>query len=87
MNNLSDVKNILTIEENTDEAERAIELMDLSGLPYQVVRISKEQADEYRKSHNKVPRIQVVSKIHGVIDSLDGIEWYSKFCRGDTSYR
>jgi len=61
--------------------------MDLSGLPYEVNRISKEQAETDRKRLFKVPRLHATLKMHGIIDTLDGIEWYSKFCRRDTSYR
>lgn len=80
-------KNTLIIEENSEEAKRAIRLMNLSGLPYEVIKISKEQADEDRRNYDKVPRAHVRLKIHGVIGGLDSIEWYSKFCQGDTSYK
>lgn len=69
---------ILYVEENTEEANRVIELMDRSGLPYQIFHLTKEETNEHKRDCDRIPKLM---SWPGIFHGLESIEWYSK-CYG-----
>ena len=73
-----DLVGVLYVEEGTEEADRAVGLMDLSGLPYQVIPLKKEEADERRMNCDPIPMLLSWS---GFYRGLEAIEWCAR-CYG-----
>ncbi|MEK6859429.1 MAG: hypothetical protein AABX54_01310 [Nanoarchaeota archaeon] len=69
---------ILYVEEDTEEAERAIELMNSFGLPFHVLPLKKREAEERRRNCDEIP---MLLSWPGIFKGLEKIEWYVK-CYG-----
>jgi len=65
----------LIIERNTNDGMRAISYMNSSRLPYELIEISREEANEDREAYCKTPRL--LSNV-GCFETLSYIEWFSR---------
>lgn len=69
---------ILYVEVNTEEAQRAVEAMNSSGLKHQVFFLSKVEADERRRNCDEMP---MLVSWPAICKGLEAIKWYSR-CYG-----
>lgn len=66
----------LIIEKNTEVEKKAIEIMNNSRLPYELIELSHEEAEiKTREENYKIPKL--LTNID-LFDNIDSIEWYAK---------
>ncbi|MBS3080170.1 hypothetical protein J4221_01755 [Candidatus Pacearchaeota archaeon] len=65
----------LIVERNTNDGMRAISFMNSSRLPYELIEISREEANEDLEAYCKTPRL--LSNV-GCFETLSYIEWFSR---------
>ena len=60
------------VEEDTNDGKKAVKIMNNSGLPYELIKISKKEVDGSRKNYG--PVLRLLSDI-GFFDGIYSIEW------------
>ena len=77
---------VLYVEKDTEEGRRAVDLMESSGLEFEVCELGKKEADERRTGVGR--KIPVVFTHEGFFDGIDNVGFYARvYGIGGRQYR